>query len=70
MFLKAAILEIPRSPLLTGVAGLQYKVCKATKNGKFSANVSLMVFLSEYLSENYTTANCRFKPCVFLKLQR
>ena len=35
MFLIAAFLEIPRSPLLTGVAGLQYKICKATKNGKF-----------------------------------
>ena len=35
MLLKAAFLEIPRSPLLTGVAGLQYKICKATKNGKF-----------------------------------
>ena len=35
MLLKAAFLEIPRSPLLTGVAGLKYKICKATKNGKF-----------------------------------
>ena len=35
MFLKTAFLEIPRSPLLTGVAGLQYKICEDTKNGKF-----------------------------------
>ena len=32
------ILEISRSPLLTGVAGLQDKVCNATKNGKFSGS--------------------------------
>ena len=35
MLLKAAFLEIPRRHVLTGVAGLQYKICKATKNGKF-----------------------------------
>ena len=32
MFRKVAFLEISRSPLLTGVAGLQYSVCNATKN--------------------------------------
>ena len=32
MFRKVAFLEISRNPLLTGVAGLQYTVCNATKN--------------------------------------
>ena len=32
MFQKVPLLEITRSPLLTGVAGLQYTVCIATKN--------------------------------------
>ena len=32
MFRKMAFLEISRSPFLTGVAGLQYSVCNATKN--------------------------------------
>ena len=30
MFRKVAFLEISRSPLLTGVVGLLYSVCKAT----------------------------------------
>ena len=32
MLQKVALLEISRSPLLTGVAGLQYTVCNATRN--------------------------------------
>ena len=32
MFRKMAFLEISRSPLLTGVAGLQYSVCNVTKS--------------------------------------
>ena len=32
MFRKVAFPEISRNPLLTGVAGLQYTVCNATKN--------------------------------------
>ena len=32
MFRNVAFLEISRSFLLTGVAGLQYTVCNATKN--------------------------------------
>ena len=32
MFRKVVFLEILRSPLLTGVPGLQYTVCNATKN--------------------------------------
>ena len=32
MFRKVAFLEISRSPLSTGVAGLQYSVCNASKN--------------------------------------
>ena len=35
MFLKTAFLKIPRSPLLTEVAGLQYKICEDIQNGKF-----------------------------------
>ena len=31
MFRKVAFLEISRNPLLTGVAGLQYRVCNATE---------------------------------------
>ena len=35
MFRKTTFLEIPRSPLLTEVAGLQSKICEDTKDGKF-----------------------------------
>ena len=35
IFLKTAFLEIPRSPLLTEVPGLQYKICEDTQSGKF-----------------------------------
>ena len=62
MFRKIAVLEISGSPLLIGVAGLQYTVCNAPKNElltkflecalKFTENfqeVSLMGFLSRNL---------------------
>ena len=32
MFRKVALLEISRSPLLTGITGLQCIVCNTTKN--------------------------------------
>ena len=68
MFRKVAFLEISRSFLLTGVAGLQYTVCNATKNELLTKFRKCAFKLKENfqesdlycsLSEIYRPANCR-----------
>ena len=76
MFRKVAFLEISTSPLLTGVAGLQYSVCNATKNKLLTKFLKCVLKLTENFQQVISTkgpyqelkrpANYRFY--VFLKL--
>ena len=71
-----AFLEISRSSLLTGVAGLQYSVCNATKNKLLTKFLKCVLKLTENFQQVISTkgryqelkrpANYRFY--VFLKL--
>ena len=47
MFQKVPFLEILRSPLLTGVAGLPYTVCNATKNELLTKFLKFALKLTE-----------------------
>ena len=47
MFQKVPFLEISRSPLLTGVAGLPYTVCNATKNELLTKFLKFALKLTE-----------------------
>ena len=51
IFWKVALLKILRSPLLTGVTGLQYKVCKATKNELLTKFLKSALKLTENFHE-------------------
>ena len=42
LFRKVALVELSRCPLLTGIAGLQYTVCNATKNELLTKGIFLM----------------------------
>ena len=55
MFQKVAFLEISRSPLLTGVAGLQYTVCNATKNELLTKFLKCVLKLTENFQEVIST---------------
>ena len=55
MFRKVAFLEISRSPLLTGVAGLQYSVCNATKNKLLTKFLECALKLTENFQEVTST---------------
>ena len=55
MFQKVAFLEISRSPLLTGVAGLQYTVCNATKNELLTKFLKCVLKLTENFQEMIST---------------
>ena len=55
MFQKVAFLEISRSPLLTGVAGLQYTVCNATKNELLTKFLKCALKLTENVQEVIST---------------
>ena len=55
MFPKVAPLEISRGPLLTGVAGLQYKVCNATKTNSKSSFLKRIVFQKQKNTKNKST---------------
>ena len=55
MFRKVAFLEISRSPLLTGVAGLQYSVCNTTKNGLLTKFLKCVLKLTENFQEVIST---------------
>ena len=50
IFQKVAVLEISRSPLLIGVAGLQFTVCNNAKNGLLT---TFLEGASLELSENF-----------------
>ena len=51
MFRIVAFLEIWRSPLLTGVAGLQYTVCNATKSELLTKFLQCALKLTENFQE-------------------
>ena len=51
MFQKMAFLEISRSPLLTGVAGLQYSVCNITKSKLLIKFLKCIMKLTENFQE-------------------
>ena len=51
MFRQVAFLEISRSPLLTGVAGLQHTICKATKNELLTKFLKCALKLTENFQE-------------------
>ena len=55
MFQKVAFLEISRSPLLTGVTGLQYTVCNATKNELLTKFLKCALKLTENVQEVIST---------------
>ena len=55
MFRKVAFLEISRSPLLTGVAGLQYSVCNATKNELLTKFLKYALKLTENFQKVIST---------------
>ena len=55
MFQKVAFLEISRSPLLTGVTGLQYTVCNATKNELLTKFLKCALKLTENFQEVIST---------------
>ena len=55
MFRKVAFLEISRSHLLTGVAGLQYSVCNATKNELLTKFLKCALKLTENVEEMIST---------------
>ena len=62
---KVTLLEISKSPLLIGVADLQYTVSKLTKR------TSNQIFKGALkLTEDGVPASCSFQPWVFLKLLR
>ena len=50
-----AFLEISKSPLLTGVAGLQYTVCNATKNELLTKFLKCALKLTENFQEVIST---------------
>ena len=61
MFRKVTLLEISRSPLFMGVAGLPYTVCNATTN-KLLTNflkgvLKLIEHLQEVVSKRYAIRN-------------
>ena len=51
MFRKVTLLEISRSPLFMGVAGLQYTVCNATTNKLLTNFLKGVLKLIEHLQE-------------------
>ena len=55
MFRKVPFLEISRSPLLTGVAGLQYSVCSVTKNELLTKFLKYALKLTKNLQEVIST---------------
>ena len=55
MFRKVAFLEISRSPLLTGVAGLQYSICNATINELLTKFLKCASKLTENFQEVIST---------------
>ena len=55
MFRKVAFQEISRSPLLTGVAGLQYSICNATKNELLTKFPKCALKLTENFQEVIST---------------
>ena len=61
MFRKVTLLEISRSPLFIGVAGLQYTVCNATRNElltKFLKGVlKLIENFQEVISKRFIIRN-------------
>ena len=61
MFRKVTLLEISRSPLFIGVAGLQYTVCNATRNElltKFLKGVlKLIENFQEVVSKRFLVRN-------------
>ena len=59
MFRKVTSLEISRSPLLTGVAGLQDAVCNATKNKVLTKFIKSALKLTENFQEVISTG----APC-------
>ena len=77
MFWKVAFLEISTSPLLTGVAGLQYSVCNATKNELLTKFLKCLLKLTENFQQVISTAKgpyqelkrpATYRFYVFLKL--
>ena len=77
MFWKVAFLEISTSPLLTGVAGLQYSVCNATKNELLTKFLKCLLKLTENFQQVISTAKgpyqelkrpAAYRFYVFLKL--
>ena len=55
MFQKLAFLEISRSPLLTGVAGLHYTVCNATENKLLTKFLKCALKLTENFQKVIST---------------
>ena len=55
MFRKVPFVEIWRSPLLTGVAGLQYSVCNATKNELLTKFLKYALKLTENFQKVIST---------------
>ena len=57
MFRKVALLEISRSPLLTGVASLQSTVCKAPKSKHRTKSLKGTLKLTENFEEVISNEN-------------
>ena len=55
MFRNAAFLGISRRLLLTGVAGLQYSVCNASKNKLLTKFIECALKLTEHFQEVIST---------------
>ena len=65
-FRKIAFLEISRSPLLTGVTGLPYSVCNATKNKLLTKFLQYALKLIENFQE-VTSTECLHQKCTDLQ---
>ena len=55
MFQNVVFLEISRSPLLTGVAGLPHSVCNTTKNELLTKFIKCALKLTENVEEVIST---------------
>ena len=68
MFRKLTFLEISRSLLLTGVAGLQYSVCNATKNELLTKFFKCALKLTENLQDHYISTEVPYHKFTILSV--
>ena len=68
MFRKLTFLEISRSLLLTGVAGLQYSVCNATKNELLTKFLKCALKLTENLLDYYISTEVPYQKFTTLSV--